>query len=177
MSKAVFLDRDGTLMVDHGYVGDPSQVELLPGVVTALLALQGAGYSLIIVSNQSGIGRGLLTEADVNAVNQRLRTILGSHGIYLNGIYYCSHSPEHGCDCRKPKPGLLLAALSGHRLNPAECYMLGDKWSDVEAGAAAGVTPVYIGTHVEEPPCRVVAMETANSMLDWTLRMKREGLL
>lgn len=177
MGKAVFLDRDGTLMVDHGYVGDPYRVELLPGVVPALLALQGAGYSLIIVSNQSGIGRGLLTAADVDAVNERLRTILSSHGIGLNGIYYCPHGPEQGCDCRKPKPGLLLAALSGHGLDPAECYMLGDKWSDVEAGAAAGVTPVYIGTRVEEPTCRDIDMQTANSMLDWTLRMQREGLL
>ncbi|MBO9596500.1 MAG: HAD family hydrolase [Cohnella sp.] len=177
MSKAVFLDRDGTLMVDHGYVGDPYQVELLPGVVPALLALQGAGYSLIVVSNQSGIGRGLLTEADVDAVNQRLRAILGNHGVRLSGIYYCPHSPEYGCDCRKPKPGLLLAALYGHHLNPAECYMLGDKWSDVEAGAAAGVTPVYVGTRIEEPPGRVNAMQTANSVLDWTMRMQREGLL
>jgi histidinol-phosphate phosphatase family protein len=134
----VLLDRDGTLIVDVGYPRDPDAVELLPGTQGALRALRDAGFALVVVSNQSGVARGLVSHAEARAVHERLLERLTEGGIELDGAYYCFHGPEDRCDCRKPEPGLLLRAADELGLSLDRSVMVGDKPSDVDAGRAAG---------------------------------------
>lgn len=135
---AVFLDRDGTLIEDVGYPRDPEEVRLLPGVPAALRRLAAAGLRLVVVSNQSGIGRGLIRTEEASAVHDRLVAHLGGQGIVLDGAKYCPHAPGEGCDCRKPAPGMLLDAAAELDLDLGSSFMIGDKQSDVEAGRRAG---------------------------------------
>jgi len=135
--RALFVDRDGTLIVDVGYPRDPAQVEPLPGAIDALRVLQ-VHFALVIISNQSGIGRGLLTEAEARAVHDRVVDVFGHAGVGFAGAYYCPHAPGAGCPCRKPAPGLLLDAARELGLDLARSVILGDKASDVAAGRAAG---------------------------------------
>jgi D-glycero-D-manno-heptose 1,7-bisphosphate phosphatase len=135
--KAVFLDRDGTLMVDSGYPSKPEQVRLLPGIKEGLVSLRSAGFKLVIVTNQSGIGRGFLTETDFWAVQARLGTLLGE-GL-IGSTYFCPDHPEKASDRRKPAPGMLFEAARDLDVSLGESFMIGDKESDVEAGLNAGV--------------------------------------
>ena len=135
--RALLVDRDGTLIVDVGYPRDPAQVEPLPGAIDALSGLQ-ARFALVIVSNQSGIGRGLVTPAEATAVHDRTIAVFARAGITFAGAYYCPHAPDAGCACRKPAPGLLLDAARDLGLDLAGSIMLGDKASDIAAGQAAG---------------------------------------
>jgi D-glycero-D-manno-heptose 1,7-bisphosphate phosphatase len=135
--RALFVDRDGTLIVDVGYPRDPAQVEPLPGALDALRALQ-ADFALVIVSNQSGVARGLITPAEARAVHARVVERFGQAGVAFAGAYYCPHAPGAGCACRKPAPGLLHDAARELGLDLAGSIMLGDKPSDVAAGRAAG---------------------------------------
>jgi D-glycero-D-manno-heptose 1,7-bisphosphate phosphatase len=137
--RALFVDRDGTLIVDVGYPRDPAGVEPLPGAISALRELQ-AHFALVIISNQSGIGRGLITEAEARAVHDRVVDVFGRAGVGFAGAYYCPHAPDAGCPCRKPAPGLLLDAARELALDLASSVMVGDKGSDVLAGRAAGCT-------------------------------------
>lgn len=135
--RALFVDRDGTLIADAGYPRDPALVEPLPGAIDALRELQGS-FSLVIISNQSGIGRGLITEAEARAVHDRVIDVFARAGVRFAGAYYCAHAPGAGCPCRKPAPGLLVDAARELGLDLASSIMLGDKASDVAAGHAAG---------------------------------------
>lgn len=137
MERGIFLDRDGTLMVDPGYPSKPEQVELLAGVKEGLLSLQAAGFKLVIVTNQSGIGRGFITETDFLAVQARLETLLGEGLIAAS--YFCPDHPERASDQRKPAPGMLLEAAQDLDLSLSHSFMIGDKESDIEAGLNAGV--------------------------------------
>jgi histidinol-phosphate phosphatase family protein len=135
---AVFLDRDGTLVVERGYLSDPGDLELLPGVPGALAALRGAGFALVVISNQSGVGRGLFPLSRVYQAMARLRRILREHHVELDAVYFCPHRPGDGCDCRKPGPGLLVRAADDLALDLARSFMVGDKLIDAEAGRRAG---------------------------------------
>jgi histidinol-phosphate phosphatase family protein len=135
--KALFLDRDGTLIVDVGYPRDPERVELLDGVVDALRALQ-RDYALVIISNQSGIGRGLIREDEAIAVHERVIERFRAAGVTFAGAYYCPHAPDDRCRCRKPAPGLLEDAARELDLDLGRSIMIGDKPSDLVAGRAAG---------------------------------------
>ena len=151
MTSAVFLDRDGVINVDHGYVSTWERFEFLPGVPDALRALQDAGYLLIVVSNQSGIGRGYYCEADVESLNQVIAQHLGSTvGVTLSGFYHCPHHPTEAegefrrqCDCRKPAPGMIRQAVLDHGIDLKTSLLVGDKDSDIEAGRAAGVARLF----------------------------------
>jgi D,D-heptose 1,7-bisphosphate phosphatase len=142
--RAVFFDRDGTLIVDHGYLSSPDQVEFVPNAVSVLQTLQQRNFLLVIVSNQSGLGRGVITKPQAEAVDERFRALLSENGITLAGAYYCPHAPDAGCDCRKPQPGLLRRAAEDLQINLAQSYMVGDKLSDYEAGEAVGCRSVLI---------------------------------
>jgi histidinol-phosphate phosphatase family protein len=133
--RALFLDRDGTLIVDTGYPRDPAVVQLIPGAIEALRDLE-RDFALVIVSNQSGIGRGLITPAEAAAVDARVRELFAEGGIEFAGVYHCPHTPEDHCACRKPKPGMLVEAARTLDLDLARSVIVGDKPSDVEAGAA-----------------------------------------
>lgn len=137
MRPALLLDRDGTLIVDVGYPRDPERVELLPGAAAALRHLQEQ-YALVIVSNQSGIGRGMIKEEEADAVHARMIERFAAEGVRFAGAYRCPHAPEEDCECRKPAPGMLLQAAAELGLDLARSVMIGDKHADVQAGWAAG---------------------------------------
>ena len=144
--RAVFLDRDGTLMPEVGALGRPEAVRLLPGVAPALRALAAARYELVVVSNQSAIGRGAVTEPEVRAVHAALRRALRAEGVELSAIFFCPHRPEDACDCRKPAPGLLLQAAAALELRLGESWMIGDSTRDTEAAARAGTRGILLET-------------------------------
>ena len=136
--KAVFLDRDGTLNEDPGYLSRPDQMKLLPGVGPALLRLRQSGYELVVVSNQSGVGRGLIRKNDIPRINERMDLLLREHDVTIAEYELCFHRPEEGCDCRKPRPTLIQSAAKRLGIDIASSFMVGDKISDVQSGRAAG---------------------------------------
>ena len=138
MAKTAFLDRDGTIMRDEGYLANPDGVRLLPGAVEALCELRDAGYQLIVVTNQSGIGRGMFGLEEMTRVNERLESLFADHGVVFEDILFCPHTPEENCDCRKPSPKLLLDAAAKYDIDLSLSAMVGDKPSDPETGIAAG---------------------------------------
>ncbi len=144
MRPAAFLDRDGTLLDDPGYLGDPSQVRLLPGTVEALRLLGDLGMARIVVTNQSGIARGLITESQVEAVHREAARQLGVEGVGVEGWYFCPHAPEAGCDCRKPGTALHLRAAREHQLDLATSWCIGDRIGDVAAAEALGARAVLV---------------------------------
>jgi D-glycero-D-manno-heptose 1,7-bisphosphate phosphatase len=144
--RALFLDRDGTIIRDVGYPRDPAQVELLPGAAEGLLAAQAMGFALVIVSNQSGVARGLIRPEEARAVQGRLEELCTAHGIELTGAFFCFHGPKEGCACRKPAPGMILEASRAHGIDRSSSIMVGDKPSDVDAGVAAGCRAVAFGS-------------------------------
>ncbi len=143
--SAVLLDRDGTLLVDVPYNGDPALVELMPGAREAMDKLRRAGIPTALVSNQSGIARGKLDRAQVDAVNARMEELLGGP---VGPIFVCPHGPDDGCSCRKPAPGMVLQAARWLGVQPEDCVLIGDIGADVEAAAAAGARSVLVPTPV-----------------------------
>ena len=148
---AVFLDKDGTLVDDVPYNVDVQRMSLVAGAGTALRALAGAGYRLIVISNQSGVARGYFAEDALQPVEDRLRTMLADEGVTLAGFYYCPHLPDgivpayaRNCSCRKPQPGLIRAAAAAHGLDLTRSWVVGDILDDVEAGRRAGCATVLI---------------------------------
>lgn len=142
LPAAVLLDRDGTLVEDVPYNGDPGRVAVMPGVAAAVDRLRRAGLPLAVVSNQSGVARGTLTMADVEAVNRRVEELVGPLGPWL----VCPHGPDDGCACRKPAPGLVLAAAQALGVAPRDCALIGDIGADVEAAVAAGARAILVPT-------------------------------
>lgn len=151
--RAVFLDRDGTIIREVGYVDKPSKVELLPRSVGAIRTLNQAGFQVVVVTNQSGVARGYFTEEMVSKVHQRLIKLLQQEGAHLNRIYYCPHHPEEGnppyqrdCSCRKPKPGMLLEASRELNLDLPRSFMVSDKYSDLQMAHQLGVKGILVLT-------------------------------
>lgn len=142
--KVVILDRDGTLVIDRGYLSDPAGLEFEPGAAEGMKWLYSRGYRLVVITNQSGVGRGFFTTERVEAMNTRLNVMMDEIGARLEGIYYCPHAPDDGCACRKPQLGLLLRAASDLGFDPASAIMIGDKESDIEFGRRAGATTILI---------------------------------
>ena len=147
---AVFLDRDGVINVDSGYVGDWDSFEFLPGVIEAMRTLCEANYILVIVTNQSGIGRGFYTEEDFHVLTERMCNELSRYGVSIAGVYFCPHLPDatlphyrKTCDCRKPRPGLIYRALEELEIDLKRSAMVGDKDSDMQAAMAAGIPYRY----------------------------------
>ena len=149
-SPAVFLDRDGTINEEVGYLSDPSQVNLIPGAADAIARLRAAGFKLVVVTNQSGIARGLFTVKELHHVNQALEKLLNENGAGIDAFYFCPHHPMHGekvtCECRKPKPGMAIKAAKELDLDLSRSYFVGDKVSDIELGINAGGKTVLVLT-------------------------------
>ena len=158
---AVLFDRDGTLVEDVPYNGDPGRVRLLPGARDAVDLLRAAGVATGVISNQSGIGRGLLTHAQVRSVNARTDELLGGLGTWA----YCPHLPDAGCACRKPRPGLVLRAAHDLGRPPYACAVIGDIAADVQAARAAGARGVLVPTAVTRPEEIADAAERAPDLL------------
>lgn len=151
---AVFLDRDGTLIEDPGYLADPAGVRLLPGVAEALRRLGEAGYARIVVTNQSGIGRNLYSTDDFRAVEAEMERQLATLGGGVDGVYHCPHHPDHGCACRKPGTTLHRAAAAEHDLDLQASWCIGDRAGDILAAAPLGARAILVRTgegarHVE----------------------------
>lgn len=145
--RAAFLDRDGVINRDHGYVFRQQDFEFVDGVLGACARLSARGFALVVVTNQSGIGRGMYAEADFTQLTEWMRAQFAAAGAPLAGVYYCPHRPEGECDCRKPAPGMLLRAARELRLDLSRSVLFGDKASDLQAAAAAGVpVRVLLGT-------------------------------
>ena len=150
---AVFLDRDGTINEQMGYVNHLSRFHLLPGAARAIRSLNEAGLPVVVVTNQSGLARGYFPESLLEAVHAELHRLLAREGAHLDGLYICPHHPEAkeerfrlDCDCRKPRPGLLERAAAELGLDLGRSYMVGDRWSDLRCGAAVGATTVLVLT-------------------------------
>jgi histidinol-phosphate phosphatase family protein len=156
--RFVFLDRDGTLVREVGYGHRLEDYELLPGVADALGRLSRAGYRLAIVTNQSGIGRGLFTHADFERFQDRLLADLESAGVRIEATYFCPHHPDEGCDCRKPLPALLQRARDELGAELARSWVIGDHVKDMQLAAAAGCRGVLVLTgHGEEEHGKLAA--------------------
>lgn len=163
--RAVFLDKDGTLIEDVPYNVDPKQIRLTEGALEAVRSLHQAGYHLFIITNQSGIARGYFPESALAAVEQHLRELFQSVGVRLAGFYYCPHHPDGSithytthCDCRKPQPGLLHRAASEHQIDLEQSWFIGDILNDIEAGRRAG--------------CRTILIDNGNET-EWQLSPQR----
>ncbi|MFH7600418.1 HAD-IIIA family hydrolase [Streptomyces racemochromogenes] len=162
LPQAVLFDRDGTLVVDVPYNGDPERVEAMPTARRALRLLRASGVAAGVVSNQSGVGRGLLTRRQVEAVADRVDTLLGPFALWA----VCPHRPEDGCGCRKPAPGLVLAACAALGASPLHTVVIGDIGADLSAARSAGATGVLVPTAVTRPEeVRDAAGHTARDLL------------
>lgn len=174
--KAVFLDRDGTINKYVGFLRDIDDFELLPGAAEAIRSINESGYLAIVVTNQPVIARGEVTQEELTEIHNKMETLLGKEGAYLDGFFVCPHHPDKGfpgeiaelkidCDCRKPKPGLLLQAAKEFNIDLSQSWMVGDSASDVQAGKNAGCHTALIGT--EECGQEM----TVDSLLDFTSRL------
>ena len=145
---AVFLDRDGTILVEKEYLADADHAELIPGAADGLRRLQDAGFALVVISNQSGIARGLYGEAEYRAVDARMKDLLGAHGIEIAASYHCPHHPDFTgvCDCRKPAPGMFHQAIRELGLDAGRSWLVGDRLRDLEPADALGARAVLVRT-------------------------------
>lgn len=143
-NPAVFVDRDGTIMRDVDYCGDPAEVELLDGASVALRRLKEHGFKIILITNQSGIGRGYFNIEQYRQVEAEVGRQLGEN--LINATYFCPHLPEDGCKCRKPSPEMIFQAARDHGVNLAHSFLIGDKRSDLECGRNAGVKTILVRT-------------------------------
>jgi D-glycero-D-manno-heptose 1,7-bisphosphate phosphatase len=152
MSKALFLDRDGTIIVDKHYLADPAGVELIPGVHSALQRARALGYQLFLFTNQSGIGRGLYTLEDTLRVNARMEALLALPAPLFTDLCIAPEAPDQPSLYRKPSPRFIQEMIAKHHLNPAHCAMIGDRPSDAQAGLNAGIRSIAIctGEHTAE---------------------------
>nr|WP_281241289.1 HAD family hydrolase [Roseospirillum parvum] len=142
----VLIDRDGTLNVEVNYLSRPDDLALIPGAGPALARLQAAGYGVVVVTNQSGLARGYFTPADLEAVHARLGELLAAHGVRLDAIEVCPHGPDDDCDCRKPRPGMVLRAAARLGFDPGAAIVIGDKPADIGLGRAVGARTILVRT-------------------------------
>jgi len=166
LSRAVFLDRDGVLTRERpDYVKTPKELEVLPNIGGPLREIQKREFRIIIVTNQSVVGRGLTTHLEMSKMHEKLRRELSRLGITIDGIYYCPHRPDEGCDCRKPQPGLILKAATELGIDKKRSWMIGDKEIDLEAARRAGCRGIRIPTNGNglEEAVRRIALEEDGS--------------
>lgn len=164
MAKAVFLDRDHTLNPDSGYISDPKKFDLYPWVPEELAKLKAKGYLLIIVSNQSGIARGLITWEQLNQIHKKMNEILAQKvKIKIDSYQVCPHHPDEGCECRKPKAKLFLAAAQAFNIDLTQSYMIGDRQSDMDAGKNAGVKKAILVKPDDENSFKLAVAEVLDN--------------
>lgn len=178
---AVFMDRDGTITEEMGYLKEPEKLRLIPRSSEAIRSLNEKEILAIVVSNQSGVARGYFTERTVKKIQSKLKRLLKKEEAYLNGIYYCPHHPEFGppkyrkdCNCRKPKPGMLLKAAKRFNLDLKKCYVIGDKVDDIKLARNVGAKGILILTgYGQKSSKRVKPDHTAKDLyhaVQWILK-------
>ncbi|MBC8208107.1 MAG: D-glycero-beta-D-manno-heptose 1,7-bisphosphate 7-phosphatase [Desulfobulbaceae bacterium] len=187
---AVFLDRDGTINEQMGYINHLSRFQMLPGAAQAIRQMNEAGLVVVVVSNQSGLARGYFPDELLTAVHEKMTAELSAAGAHVDGLYFCPHHPEAkradlriACDCRKPKPGLVLQAAEELNIDLSRSFMVGDRWSDLKCAVNSGVTPIlvltgygrgdadYIGPEQKVQPAFVG--EDLSAVADWILEQLR----
>ncbi|HUP89525.1 MAG TPA: HAD family hydrolase [Longimicrobiales bacterium] len=175
MNRAAFLDRDGTIIMDREYVKDPERVQFIPGAPEAIRSLQRAGYKIVVITNQSGIARGILTESDYQAVKSRLDALLLQHDVVLDGVYYCPHHPDFSgpCDCRKPALKLYEDAARNLDLDLANSVYIGDRVRDVSPALATGGRGILVltGWGADDEKLLPKGLETAADLADAARRV------
>lgn len=144
--KAIFLDRDGTIIEDSHYVRDPATVTLIPGATQALRELREKGYKLFVVSNQAGVGRGIISDTQFKEVHEKVCELLKAENVSIDEFYYCFHHPDDPCQCRKPKTGMVPKSFEGSPIDFASSYTVGDRDSDLELGLRLGTKAVLVRT-------------------------------
>ncbi len=183
MHPAVFLDRDGTINEQMGYVNHVSRFRMFPTSPPAIRRLNRAGFKVVVVTNQSGAARGYFPPALLEEVHLVMREMLAEMGAHLDGLYMCTHAPDAGCDCRKPKPGLVLQAARELDLDLSRSYVVGDRWLDLELAANAGTSGIlvltgyglgelenYQGPRLVQP---VKIAEHLGEAADWIIQQQR----
>lgn len=144
--RYVIIDRDGTVIYDRHYLSDPAGVELLPGAAEGLKRLTEMGFELVLLSNQSGVNRGYFDHGSVRACNERMAELLRPHGVRFAAMYYCPHTPEENCGCRKPATGLMEQAARDLGFDPVDAFMVGDNVADMGVGRNSGATTILVRT-------------------------------
>lgn len=173
--KGIFLDRDGVIIrkaPEGEYVRNWDEVEFLPGSLEAIAAFSRRGYKVVIITNQRGIATKKIEFAHLQDIHDKIKAVVRCNGGEITEIYYCPHDQPERCQCRKPKPGMLLRASDEHNLRLSECWMIGDAASDIEAGRSAGCKTVFIShtPHVHEPPAEsAVCVETLEAAAKYIL--------
>jgi D-glycero-D-manno-heptose 1,7-bisphosphate phosphatase len=182
-NRAVFVDRDGTIIEDSGYISSPQDVQFLPGSIAAIRQLNQAGYKVIVITNQSGVARGFFGEDMLQTVDKSIHKAVLSGGGHIDAFYYCPHHSEHGvypyrqeCACRKPAPGLIKKAAREHQIDLSRSFMIGDHSCDIAAGQQAGVRTVFVTTghgakeqhKLQQQPDQIAANLAA--AVDWVLK-------
>lgn len=150
MNKAVFIDRDGTMAGDVGYCSRVDDFELFPYTAKAIRLLNRYGFKVIVVTNQSGVGRGYFTEETLAAIHSKMKEELAKDGAMIDGIYYCLHHPNEKCDCRKPKPKLVLQAVKDFNIDLKQSFVVGDAQMDIDLGKAVGCGTIAIGDRTKD---------------------------
>jgi D-glycero-D-manno-heptose 1,7-bisphosphate phosphatase len=166
--RAVFIDKDGTLIHDVPYNVDPRRISLTKGAGAALCRMKKAGYQLLVISNQSGIARGLFEEKDLLPVNRQIQQLLAPYGVEVDAFYYCPHGPHDECNCRKPKPGMILQAADERAIDTRISWMIGDILNDIEAGNRAGCRTIHLNNSNETEWIKGNYREPARSVRDLT---------
>ena len=179
----MFLDRDGTIAEEVGYLNHPDRFRMFPFAGPAIRRLREAGLAVIVVTNQSGVARGYFPESLVRTVNERMQRELSSVAAQLDGVYYCPHGSADGCDCRKPKTGMIARAAREHHLDVTRSYMVGDRYGDMELAFRAGCKAVFVRTgyglgeetwHAQNWPRQPDALvDDLQRAADWILGQKR----
>ena len=144
--RFVVIDRDGVIFEDRDHLTDPNGVALIPEVGAALQSLRNLGFGIVVATNQSVIGRGWLDRAGLDQIHKRMHELLKNDGAAVDAIYFCPHTSEDGCDCRKPATGLMTQASRAHSFSPKESFVVGDKVSDIEFGKRTGATTFLVRT-------------------------------
>jgi D-glycero-D-manno-heptose 1,7-bisphosphate phosphatase len=192
MNRAVFLDRDGTVNEEVGYLRDLANLRLIPGAGAAIKRINDAGLLVVLVTNQSGIARGYFSESMLQDIHDRLKQMLQHEGARIDAIYYCPHHPTAGnshytreCDCRKPGTGLIDQASRDLDIDVEQSYVVGDKWSDVELGQRAGAHPILVRTgygsdeegRTRQPHLKIpdFIAHTIIEAADWIIEQVRKG--
>jgi len=183
--RAVFLDRDGTMIEDVGYLDRLERLKLFPYTVDAVRILNKAGFKIVVVTSQNGVANGMLTEEFLHEAHAHLSRVFEAAGAKVEGYYYCPHSTyasveryRTDCECRKPKPGMILAAARDHGLDVARSFVVGDRWRDIEMGLAAGTKTVlvktgYGRTEATRPPDNMSGVPVVANLIEavsWILR-------
>ena len=178
--SAVFLDRDGTMIEDVGYLERLERLKLFPYTVHAVRLLNQAGFKVVVVTSQNGVAQGILTEEFLAETHAHLAEVLKAAGARVEGFYYCPHSPSApveryrtDCECRKPKPGMILTAAAEHGLDVSRSFVVGDRWRDIEMGMNAGTKGVlvetgYGRTQAAEPPAKMAGVPIVGTLIEAT---------